>query len=120
MSSRAAQWLQNQLSPIDDALRELVETNSFTGNAAGGRAVGHALLEYFCIEGLTPEVVPSALYADHLVFRSSGIANVAPISLLGHLDTVFPPGLFEGYRADGPWRRGPGVYDMKGGLLVIA
>jgi glutamate carboxypeptidase len=33
---------------------------------------------------------------------------------------VFPPGLFEGYRRDGDLARGPGVLDMKGGLVVVA
>jgi glutamate carboxypeptidase len=42
------------------------------------------------------------------------------VGLVGHLDTVFPPGRFEGYRRDGALRRGPGVLDMKGGLVVIA
>jgi glutamate carboxypeptidase len=42
------------------------------------------------------------------------------VALLGHLDTVFPPGKFEGYRVDGALRRGPGVLDMKGGLVVVA
>jgi glutamate carboxypeptidase len=43
-----------------------------------------------------------------------------PIALVGHLDTVFPPGTFEGYRRDGDLARGPGVLDMKGGLVVVA
>ncbi len=42
------------------------------------------------------------------------------MALVGHLDTVFPPGTFEGYRRDGDLARGPGVLDMKGGLVVIA
>jgi glutamate carboxypeptidase len=42
------------------------------------------------------------------------------VAILGHLDTVFPPGSFEGYRRDGASARGPGVLDMKGGLVVIA
>ncbi len=120
MTSRASQWLAGQLPSIDEALRGLVELNSFSGNPAGGRAVGALLLEQFAIDGLRAEVVPSSLHADHLVFRSEGRAGSAPISLLGHLDTVFPPGLFEGYRVDGQWRRGPGVFDMKGGLVVMA
>jgi glutamate carboxypeptidase len=33
---------------------------------------------------------------------------------------VFPPGTFEGFRRDGALLRGPGVLDMKGGLVVIA
>jgi glutamate carboxypeptidase len=39
---------------------------------------------------------------------------------VGHLDTVFPPGTFEGYERHGAVARGPGVLDMKGGLVVIA
>jgi glutamate carboxypeptidase len=33
---------------------------------------------------------------------------------------VFPPGTFEGYRREGDIARGPGVLDMKGGLVVVA
>ena len=54
------------------------------------------------------------------VFRTAGDARLPPVALIGHLDTVFPPGKFEGYRVDGPLRRGPGVLDMKGGLVVVA
>lgn len=105
---------------MNEALRALVETNSFSGHAAGGREVGRLLTVMFDIAGLNAQLVPSRVYADHLVFRSVGDVGLAPISLLGHLDTVFPPGTFEGYRIDGPWRRGPGVFDMKGGLVVMA
>ena len=42
------------------------------------------------------------------------------VALVGHLDTVFPPGTFEGFRRDGDLARGPGVLDMKGGLVVVA
>jgi glutamate carboxypeptidase len=38
---------------------------------------------------------------------------------MGHYDTVFPPGTFEGYRRDGDLSRGPGVLDMKGGLVTV-
>jgi glutamate carboxypeptidase len=42
------------------------------------------------------------------------------VLLVGHFDTVFPPGTFEGMRYDGDLLRGPGVLDMKGGLVVVA
>jgi glutamate carboxypeptidase len=32
--------------------------------------------------------------------------------VVGHLDTVFPPGTFEGFTRDGALARGPGVLDM--------
>jgi len=38
--------------------------------------------------------------------------------LLGHIDTVFPPGEFEVWREEDDWIYGPGVCDMKGGNYV--
>ena len=105
---------------MEAALQPLVEINSFTDNVEGGRAVGARLRTLFALEGLTARTVPSTRYADHLVFESAGDPRRAPLALVGHLDTVFPPGKFEGYRVDGALRRGPGVLDMKGGLVVIA
>ncbi len=113
-------WLSNCLPEMEGALSALVNVNSFTDNREGGNRVGGLLRSIFTIEGLTCEVVASTRYANHLVFRSQGKAGVKPVGLIGHLDTVFPPGVFEGYRVDGDLRRGPGTLDMKGGLVVVA
>ncbi|MFY0526013.1 M20 family metallopeptidase [Archangium gephyra] len=120
MGEAAASWLAGRLGEMEEALAALVEVNSWTENAEGGRKVGALLREQFSMPGLVSEVVPSTRYADHLVFRSEGRKGLEPVALVGHLDTVFPPGKFEGYRKDGALRRGPGVLDMKGGLVVIA
>jgi glutamate carboxypeptidase len=117
----AAAWLVDKSPAIETAIASLVEVNSFTENVDGGRRVGLLLQEAFRLPGLTCEVKPSATYADHLVFSSSSeLAGKAPIALVGHLDTVFPPGAFEGYRRDADLARGPGVLDMKGGLVLVA
>jgi glutamate carboxypeptidase len=116
----AARWLEGALPRMEQALRPLVEVNSFTGNREGGNQVGALLRALFDLPGLAFGSVPSARFADHLVLRSQGKDGVAAVALVGHLDTVFPPGAFEGYRVDGPLRRGPGVLDMKGGLVVVA
>ncbi|MDB4946834.1 MAG: Acetylornithine deacetylase/Succinyl-diaminopimelate desuccinylase [Labilithrix sp.] len=115
----AARWLSEQGKAMETALAELVEVNSFTENAEGGRTVAGLLEELYAVGGLRSRRVPSTTYADHLVIESEGKGG-APIALVGHLDTVFPPGLFEGYRRDGDLARGPGVLDMKGGLVVVA
>ncbi|MFL5352886.1 M20 family metallopeptidase [Archangium sp.] len=120
MGEAAASWLVGRLGDMETALAALVEVNSWTENVEGGRKVGALLREHFAMPGLEAEVVPSTRYADHLVFRSEGRAGLEPVALVGHLDTVFPPGKFEGYRKDGALRRGPGVLDMKGGLVTIA
>lgn len=116
----AASWLKQQLPAMEAALAALVEHNSFSGNREGGQRVVRLLEDIFTMPGLVAERVPSERFADHLVFRSEGKAGVAPLALIGHLDTVFPPGVFEGYHVEGNLRRGPGVLDMKGGLIVIA
>ena len=113
-------WWKGRQDSFEEALRGLVEVNSFTENRAGGLEVGRRLRDLLALPGVEASPVASARYADHQVFRSAGDARLAPIALIGHLDTVFPPGKFEGYRVDGVLRRGPGVLDMKGGLVVVA
>lgn len=117
--AEALAWVADQLPSMEAALASLVEVNSYTGNRSGGLEVARLLDEAFSMPGLTREVVGSERYGDHRVYRSAG-NGAAPLALLGHLDTVFPPGVFEGYRVDGELRRGPGVLDMKGGLVVMA
>jgi glutamate carboxypeptidase len=120
----AASWLSDKTQAILDATATLVEVNSFTENVDGGRKTGALLRELLTIPGLACDVRPSEKYADHLVFRSNGRQDPArarpPVALVGHLDTVFPPGTFEGFRRDGDLVRGPGVLDMKGGLVIVA
>src|SRR3954468_11821884 len=118
-AEQAARWLEGRASEMEEALAPLVEINSFTDNPEGGRRVGAALRELFLIPGLFAEAVPSQRFADHLVL-SSRPQDAGGVALIGHLDTVYPPGKFEGYRVDGALRRGPGVLDMKGGLIVVA
>ncbi len=103
------------------AIVPLVAINSWTENPEGGRQVGALLRALFAGDGLEVLVRPSERFADHLVFRSRpDLPNRGAVALVGHLDTVFAPGEFEGYRSDGALARGPGVLDMKGGLVVMA
>src|SRR5580704_17464093 len=120
-AERAASWLAAKQDAMQEALGPLVETNSYTENPEGGRKLGTLLGDLFAIEGLDSTVRTSERFADHLVFRTHPqIPNRHAVALVGHLDTVFPPGTFEGYRLDGDRVRDPGVLDMKGGLVVIA
>jgi glutamate carboxypeptidase len=114
-------WLTDKQRAMEQALEALVVVNSYTENPEGGRKVGALLRDLFAPSGLELAVHPSARFADHLVLRSrSGASNKDAVALVGHLDTVFPPGTFEGYRQSGAYAYGPAVLDMKGGLVVIA
>src|SRR4030095_4002895 len=100
--------------------RAWVEVNSYTANVAGVNAVGAMLREAYALPSLACTVLPGGELGDHLVWRPPAALHAAPIVLVGHHDTVFPPGHFEGWREDGAGKAiGPGALDMKGGLAVI-
>lgn len=94
-----------------DLLRRLVQVNSFTGNRYGVRLVAEILKDLFARLGFEGRYV-----GDHLVLEKVGALGPR-VLLVGHMDTV--------YREDWPWREeggrilGPGVCDMKGGLVVM-
>jgi glutamate carboxypeptidase len=102
---------------MEDALRELVLVNSFTRNLAGVAEVVSLLEGRLSANGLATESIPAAGFGPLLAFR--GPAAGAPVLLVGHSDTVFPPGTFEGFHRHGQTATGPGAYDMKGGLVVM-
>lgn len=112
--------LQARAGELLALARQWVEINSYTANIAGVNAVGDKLREAFgAIRSLRGEVIHADGYGDHLVWRTG--AAGAPILLVGHHDTVFPPGHFEGWKEDAEAGRvtAPGVLDMKGGLSII-
>ncbi|WP_437968295.1 M20 family metallopeptidase [Sorangium sp. So ce260] len=115
------QALSSRTEPMLALLERLVNLNSFTDNPRGGDAVGEVIAgELSAIPGLRVRRLASARFAAHWVVESEA-ARASPaghVALVGHLDTVFPPGAFEGFRLDGGLARGPGVLDMKGGLVV--
>ncbi len=103
------------------AIARLVEVNSFTENREGGARVVEMLREDLAsIPGITTKLVASDRFAPHLFAWSlaAGESARGAAAIVGHHDTVFPPGSFEGFRRDGELARGPGVLDMKGGLVM--
>lgn len=94
-----------------DLLRELVELESPTGDTRAMRDRTAAELR-----ALGADVT---LEGEHV--RADVPGEGKPLLLLGHLDTVWPRGTL----AELPWRIengsafGPGVHDMKGGLVVM-
>ena len=113
----ALAWLEGQRPAMEDLLRALVAQGSFTRDRAGVAAVVELLAPPLEATGLAVERIPSAVFGPHLAFR--GPLAGPPVLLVGHTDTVFPPGTFEGFRVEGDRASGPGVFDMKGGLAVM-
>ena len=89
-----------------------------TGDAQGLNALADVLEERYRELGAHPERVAQET-GDHLVARW-GDGDSPHVLLLGHHDTVWPRGTLVSMpltEEDGVLR-GPGVYDMKGGLVV--
>ena len=115
--------LHDRRDPMLAEIEQLVMVNSFTDNPAGGAKVGEMLAELCAvIPHLWARRIESASgrFAPHWLFgtKPAEASAEGAVVLVGHLDTVFPPGAFEGFRYDGEIARGPGVLDMKGGLVV--
>jgi glutamate carboxypeptidase len=106
-----------------DALRQLVQVNSFTENRAGVELVGDLTAELFAPLGFRAERVPSAdpRYARHLLLRRPGLTP-RHVALVSHSDTVFTPQeeADQGFawRDEGERIYGPGMVDIKGGTVV--
>ena len=101
-------------------LKELIEINSYTKNIDGVNKNGKLYIKKFEELGFKTTIFDrsKAGFGNHLLFESKKKEG-KKLLLLGHIDTVFPPGTFEGFREDDEWIYGPGVCDMKGGNMVM-
>jgi len=101
-----------------DHLRRLVEINSFTHNREGVNRVADSCTALFEPLGFRAERVPSITptCGDHLFLERDG---AIPLVCVVHLDTVYPPEQEFAWRENGARIHGPGVADIKGGIVVL-
>ena len=104
-------------------LETLVNVNSGTMNLPGVEKVGQMLRPEFEGLGFAVRWVPMAKVgrAGHLIAEhKGGTGRTKRLLLIGHLDTVFEPdSKFQRFVRRGNEAEGPGVADMKGGIVVI-
>jgi len=105
------------MSDTYQALKEIIEINSWTKNKEGVDRNGEIFAYWMEELGFTLTRYPREKIGDHLHLTSPQKEG-KKLLLLGHLDTVFPPGTFEKFNEDDAWIYGPGVCDMKGGNYV--
>lgn len=110
-------WLQGQRFAMQRLLERLVRQSSFTQDPPGVNAVVAMLDQELRRIGLKTERIRSQRCGDHLYFESPG--QGAPTFLIGHTDTVHQRRAFDGFALSGDVAKGPGVFDMKGGLVVM-
>jgi len=107
-------------------LRALVNLDCGTYIPSGVNRVADLMQERFAARGWSTERFPHQPQADEpllgdvlVATRRGAHEEGGRILLVGHMDTVFPEGTAaeRPFRIDGSIAYGPGVSDMKGGLL---
>ena len=98
-------------------LETIININSYTQNKHGVDDVSKHMTKWLKELGFTHKIYERELIGDHILYQTPKKDGLK-ILLLGHNDTVFPKGYFEGFKEDDEWVYGPGVCDMKGGNIV--
>jgi len=121
VNERILDYLSSQKQEMVDFLTELVRIDSPTNDLASFVRIQLLLQEM--LEELSYEVIhiPGQQTGGHLLAREIGGRDKPHQLLLGHCDTVWPPNTLETMplEIDGNIMRGPGVYDMKAGLVQM-
>ena len=102
-------------------LAELVGIDSGSYNKRGVDAVEERLRVWLEAAGIPCELFPNERFGGCMAARLPGAnGGNRPIVLMGHCDTVFPDGTVaqRPFRIDGNQAFGPGVADMKAGLVM--
>lgn len=116
-------WLAAQKPAMLALLQEVVDIDSGSYDKAGVDAVGARFAEFFADHGLLTTLEANGTYGDAVHVRLDDVArNEKPVLLMGHRDTVFPKGEASRrpFRIEGARAYGPGVADMKAGLVMNA
>ena len=114
--------LEPRTDRLLDLCRDLVEIESPSNDPAATRLVLERLTEEFDALGYTWRLAPQGWSGGHLYAVPDDRPKRAPAQLLiGHADTVWPVGTLatRPWTVDGQYAHGPGVFDMKAGLVQI-
>ncbi len=116
-------WLAAQKEAMLALLAEVVSIDSGSYDKAGVDAVGARFVRFFEEHGMLASREPNERFGDAIHIRlDDKPSNERPIVLMGHRDTVFPKGEVarRPFRIEAGRAYGPGVVDMKGGLVLNA
>ena len=118
-------YIEAHQQESNDLLARLVNINSGTHNLEGVRAVADIMKAQLTDLGFNVQWIPmeqvqraGVLVADHPCPEPGKCGK--RMLLIGHMDTVFEKtSPFQSYSVNGNIGTGPGVNDMKGGLVVM-
>ena len=122
-ADRILQYIQDQQSELIELLKHMVDAESPSSTPESHRLMISVLTDAFTSLGIQGSQAPQSNSAHtHFFARREERNRALPAQLLvGHYDTVWPLGTIakRPFTVDGNIVRGPGVFDMKGGLTQI-
>ncbi|HEY4193569.1 MAG TPA: M20 family metallopeptidase [Mesorhizobium sp.] len=118
-------WLAARQDAMVALLGELVNIDSGSYDKAGVDAVGARLIAFLAEHDIATGVLPVRDFGDTLLAGTASVRRDGErrnFLLLGHRDTVFGKGeaARRPFRVSGDRAYGPGVADMKAGLVMNA
>jgi len=118
LRSSVKKWIREHNDEALQLLRQMVNTDSGTHDPDGVNKVARMCEQQLSALGFSIRRHSAAPYGDHLeaTLESDGAKRLL---LVGHMDTVFERGTARArpFSVDGDRIAGPGVHDMKSGLV---
>lgn len=113
-------WLAASQAEMLELLERLVNIDSWSYDKAGVDKVGEEIAEFLGGHGIDVTRIPVETHGDSFRASVGTAAGNRPILMMGHRDTVFPTGEVakRPFKIDGERAYGPGVADMKSGLVL--
>lgn len=113
-------YLQSVEAEMFALLKDIVSIQSSSHNKPGIDQTAETVAGVFKNLPVTTETITQTLQGNHLLIRSQAQPHFPKqVLLVGHMDTVFPKDTdFNWYKEDETKSYGPGVVDMKGGLVA--
>jgi glutamate carboxypeptidase len=123
LADRVLEYVRGQDGYLIDLLKHLVDAESPSAHPSSHGPTRHAFIGALKQLGLYVREVGPPGGPRHIYARSENRDRHGCTQLMvGHYDTVWPVGTLaeRPFSVDGNIIRGPGVFDMKGGLVQIA
>jgi len=119
--ARIVDWLASREAAMESLLARIVDIDSPSGHAAGIDAVASEIAAFLAGEGVAVERLPTG-GGPAIITAEVASGEGTPVLLMGHMDTVFPRGTVAArpFRSTRDRLYGPGVADMKSGLVMNA
>jgi glutamate carboxypeptidase len=122
MTNEILEYFTARTDSIVEAIREIVEIESPSRDAAASREVVSWIEEQFRATGTEVQFdrFSAEGFGDHLVIRAFA-GTEKPVLLLGHTDTVHPVGTkaINPTRIEGEKFYGCGIFDMKANIILV-